>query len=70
MSNTTNNNITSVLKESRLFPPAAEFSKQLKQRGVLMNGISETHVRAVTHCDVSEQACRDAATAVEEVAAK
>jgi len=47
---------------------AAEFSKRLKERGVLMNGISETQVRAVTHCDVTEQDCRDAVAAVAEVA--
>jgi threonine aldolase len=46
---------------------AAEVSARLKQRGVLMNGISETQVRAVTHCDVSAEDCADAAGAVEEV---
>jgi threonine aldolase len=45
---------------------AAEVSVRLKQRGVLMNGISETQVRAVTHCDVSAQDCADAVLAVRE----
>jgi threonine aldolase len=45
---------------------AAQVSERLKQRGVLMNGISETQVRAVTHCDVSAEDCRNAVLALEE----
>jgi len=48
----------------------AQMSERLKARGVLMNAISETQVRAVTHCDVAAQDCLDAAKAVEEVAGK
>lgn len=43
---------------------AAELSKRLKERGVLMNGISATQVRAVTHCDVTTEDCVNAAEAV------
>jgi threonine aldolase len=38
----------------------AEFSRRLKQRGVLMNGVSATAVRAVTHCDVGRADCESA----------
>jgi threonine aldolase len=45
---------------------AAELSARLKERGVLMNGISLTQVRAVTHCDVNAEDCANAAAAVSE----
>lgn len=48
---------------------AAEFSARLKVRGVLMNGINARQVRAVTHYDVDEAACRAAVETVAEVAA-
>jgi threonine aldolase len=40
---------------------------RLKDRGVLINKISDTEMRAVTHYDVSEEDCRCAARALEEV---
>ncbi len=42
-------------------------SASLKERGVLLNPISDTEMRAVTHYDVSEEDCRCAARALEEV---
>ena len=39
---------------------AQELSAALKQRGVLMNGISPTHMRAVTHYDVRHGDCETA----------
>jgi threonine aldolase len=47
----------------------AEFSAALKSRGVLMNAVGPTRIRAVTHCDVDRAACSQALTAIEEVAA-
>ncbi|MGH9660308.1 MAG: threonine aldolase family protein [Bryobacteraceae bacterium] len=49
--------------------PAAEFSARLKARGVLMNAIGATQVRAVTHYDAGRAACRQALAVIEEVAA-
>ncbi|MGB9611427.1 MAG: beta-eliminating lyase-related protein, partial [Bryobacteraceae bacterium] len=46
--------------------PAAELSARLKQRGVLINPISPTALRAVTHYDVSRADCR---RALEQIAA-
>ncbi len=48
-----------------LAPP--EFSSRLKARGVRMNGVSETAMRAVTHCDVDRAACERAVEALREV---
>lgn len=45
----------------------AEFSAQLKQRGVLANGINATHMRMVTHLDVSADDCATALAAVTDV---
>jgi threonine aldolase len=39
---------------------SAEISARLKQRGVLMNGINERLMRAVTHYDVNRAACEQA----------
>src|SRR5579859_3741508 len=39
---------------------SAEISLRLKQRGVLINGINEREVRAVTHYDVDRAACESA----------
>ena len=45
----------------------AEFSARLQERGVRMNGVSATAVRAVTHCDVTRAECEAAVYAVEQV---
>jgi threonine aldolase len=47
---------------------AAEFVSALANQGVLMLAISRNLIRAVTHLDVNEDACRHAATAIEYVA--
>jgi len=39
---------------------SADISARLKQRGVLMNGINERLMRAVTHYDVDRAACQQA----------
>lgn len=46
---------------------AKEFSSALKQRGVLMNGVGPTRVRAVTHYDVSSAECELALSTIEQV---
>jgi len=46
---------------------AAEFSARLKAKGVLMNAVSETHLRAVTHYDVNREGCELAIRALAEV---
>jgi threonine aldolase len=43
---------------------SAEISARLKQRGVLINGINERQMRAVTHYDVDRAACEQALEAV------
>ncbi len=48
----------------------AEFSNELKSRGVLANGITPTQMRMVTHLDVSREDCRQAAAIVSEVACR
>ena len=45
-----------------------EFSQQLKLRGVLANGINITHMRMVTHTDVTRTDCEYAADVVTELA--
>jgi threonine aldolase len=45
----------------------AEFSKRLKSRGVLMNGVSDRQMRAVTHYDVTREDCERALAAIEEL---
>ena len=47
--------------------PSAEFSARLKQRGVLMNAVSPTHLRLVTHLDAPRADCELALSAIEEV---
>jgi threonine aldolase len=42
----------------------AEFSARLKEKGVLMNGVGGSRMRAVTHYDVSREDCEMAAAAV------
>ncbi len=44
-----------------------QISAALKERGVLINGISSTAMRAVTHYDVSRQDCETAIGALSEV---
>jgi threonine aldolase len=41
-----------------------EFSRGLKEKGILANGINATHMRMVTHRDVSRQDCEVAAEVV------
>lgn len=45
----------------------AEVTATLKQRGVLMNGVGGTRMRAVTHYDVSRADCEQAAAILAEV---
>lgn len=45
---------------------SAEISLRLKQRGVLINGINEREMRAVTHYDVDRAACQTALGAIAE----
>lgn len=47
-----------------------EISAALKQRGVLMNGVNDKLMRAVTHYDVTRDQCAEAIDALEEVSAK
>ena len=47
---------------------SSEFSSRLKNRGVLMNGVSPTHIRLLTHLDASRADCDLALAAIEEVA--
>lgn len=49
--------------------PAAEISAALKARGVLINPINDTAMRAVTHYDVSRDECLEAVRALSEVVA-
>jgi threonine aldolase len=44
-----------------------EFSRQLKEKGILANGINATHMRMVTHRDVSRKDCERAADVVNEL---
>ncbi len=54
---------------SGLHLSTAEFSKELKRRGVLANGISATAMRMVTHVDVTRDDCERAAGLAAEIAA-
>ncbi len=47
----------------------AEFSAQLRGRGVLANGIDAAHMRMVTHYDVTRADCEQAVHAMEEILA-
>ncbi|MGB9454605.1 MAG: GntG family PLP-dependent aldolase [Bryobacteraceae bacterium] len=49
---------------------AGELSRRLKQRGVLINGISQTQMRAVTHYDVTRADCAQAVEALAEAVAR
>ncbi|MGA8028542.1 MAG: GntG family PLP-dependent aldolase [Bryobacteraceae bacterium] len=55
---------------SALHVSTAEFSTQLKSKGVLANGINTTHMRMVTHMDVSHTDRERAADTVAEVVAR
>jgi threonine aldolase len=47
---------------------SAELSRELKSRGVLANGINPTHLRMLTHCDVTREDCERAAGILEQIA--
>ncbi|HEU0140739.1 MAG TPA: GntG family PLP-dependent aldolase [Bryobacteraceae bacterium] len=47
---------------------AADFSACLKSRGILMNPVSPTEIRAVTHCDVTRRDCERALQTITEIA--
>jgi threonine aldolase len=55
------------VSETRLAP--AEISRRLKERGVLLNGINERQMRAVTHYDVDREACARALAALSDAVA-
>jgi threonine aldolase len=48
----------------------SEFSGDLRARGILANGISDTHMRMVTHVDVAREQCERAADIVAQVASQ
>ena len=52
---------------SNLGVSTAEFSRALKQKGILANGISATHMRMVTHLDVSREDCASTVDVVADV---
>jgi threonine aldolase len=47
---------------------ADEFSRSLKEKGILANSINQTHMRMVTHLNVSRNDCQQAADAVASLA--
>jgi threonine aldolase len=47
--------------------PASVVSKALRDRGILANPINPTHIRMVTHCDVTRPQCEAAVHALAEV---
>jgi len=49
---------------------SGELSRRLKQRGVLINGIGQSHMRAVTHYDVTRADCAQAVEALAEAVAR
>jgi threonine aldolase len=49
---------------------SGELSRRLKQGGVLINGISQTQMRAVTHYDVTRAECAQAVEALAEAVAR
>ncbi|HSK94195.1 MAG TPA: threonine aldolase family protein [Candidatus Angelobacter sp.] len=56
------------LVERRGVPDAATFVERCRERGVLLNAFGPRTVRAVTHLDVSADACRAAARVMRAVA--
>jgi threonine aldolase len=55
---------------SALDRPASAISGELRERGILANPINPTHIRMVTHCDVSRTQCETAMQAFAEVIAQ
>ena len=55
---------------SNLDVSTTEFSRELRGKGVLANGINGTHMRMVTHVDVSRADCERAADIVSELVAQ
>ncbi len=49
---------------------SGELSRRLKQRGVLINGIGQSQMRAVTHYDVTRADCAQAVEALAEAVAR
>ena len=49
---------------------SGELSRRLKQRGVLINGIGHSHMRAVTHYDVTRAECAQAVETLAEAVAR
>jgi threonine aldolase len=49
---------------------AGELSRRLKQRGVLINGVGQSHMRAVTHYDVTRADCAQAVETLAEAVAR
>jgi threonine aldolase len=49
---------------------SGELSRRLKQGGVLINGIGQSHMRAVTHYDVTRADCAQAVEALAEAVAR
>jgi threonine aldolase len=47
--------------------PASEISRELRDRGILANPINPTHIRMVTHCDVSRAQCAAAVNVLAEI---
>jgi threonine aldolase len=47
--------------------PASVVSKALRDRGILANPINPTHIRMVTHCDVTRAQCEAAVHALAEI---
>lgn len=64
--NTVESNIV-IFDVSETGMTAQQISAELKKRGVLMNGISPTHMRALTHYDVSRADCETAAYQMNQV---
>ena len=55
---------------SALGTTTAEFSGQLKEKGILANGINATHMRMVTHLDVTREDCETAIEVTTELLAR
>jgi threonine aldolase len=47
--------------------PSSDISRELRDRGILANPINPTHIRMVTHCDVSRAQCQAAVEALAEI---
>lgn len=55
---------------SALGRSASAISNELRERGILANPINQTHIRMVTHCDVSRPQCEAAVQALAEMVAQ